>query len=176
MGFLMDEFGWKRERSAWAFGAAILLLGLPTVLFFNEGVFDEYDYWAGTVSLVVFALAEIILFAWVFGMDKGWKEINMGADIKVPTAFRFIIQFVTPLMLGWVFIASLPDIWKKITNADLKEKLAASTDPAQIQALNEQMAYLNGSRVLLVGIFVAVSYLVYIAYKKRLKEGRTTTA
>lgn len=176
MGFLMDEFGWKRERSAWAFGAAILLLGLPTVLFFNEGVFDEYDYWAGTVSLVVFALAEIILFAWVFGMDKGWKEINMGADIKVPTAFRFIIQFVTPLMLGWVFIASLPDIWKKITNADLKEKLAASTDPAQIQALNEQMAYLNGSRVLLVGIFVAVSYLVYIAYKKRLKEVRTTTA
>ncbi len=176
MGFLMDEFGWKRERSAWAFGAAILLLGLPTVLFFNEGVFDEYDYWAGTVSLVVFALAEIILFAWVFGMDKGWKEINMGADIKVPTAFRFIIQFVTPLMLGWVFIASIPDIWKKITNADLKEKLAASTDPAQIQALNEQMAYLNGSRVLLVGIFVAVSYLVYIAYKKRLKEGRTTTA
>ncbi len=176
MGFLMDEFGWKRERSAWAFGAAILLLGLPTVLFFNEGVFDEYDYWAGTVSLVVFALAEIILFAWVFGMDKGWKEINMGADIKVPTAFRFIIQFVTPLMLGWVFVASLPDIWKKITNADLKEKLAASTDPAQIQALNEQMAYLNGSRVLLVGIFVAVSYLVYIAYKKRLKEGRTTTA
>jgi hypothetical protein len=31
----------------------ILVLGLPTVIFFKEGVFDEYDYWAGTVSLVV---------------------------------------------------------------------------------------------------------------------------
>jgi neurotransmitter:Na+ symporter, NSS family len=174
MGFLMDEFGWKRERAAWAFGAAILVLGLPTVLFFNHGVFDEYDYWAGTVSLVVFAFAEIILFAWIFGMDKGWKEITTGADIKVPTMFRFVIQFVTPVILGWVFFASLPDIWKKITNADLKAKLAATTDPEVIAGINEQMAYLNGSRVLLLGIFIGVSYLVYIAYKKRLKEGRRT--
>jgi neurotransmitter:Na+ symporter, NSS family len=174
MGFLMDEFGWKRERSAWTFGLAILILGLPTVLFFNHGVFDEYDYWAGTVSLVVFALAEIILFAWVFGMDKGWKEINMGADIKVPKVFRFIIQFVTPLMLGWVFIASLPDIWSKITNADIKAKIAASSNATEIAELTTQMNYLNGSRLLLVGIFVGVSYLVYVAYKKRLKEGRKT--
>lgn len=174
MGFLMDEFGWKRERSAWTFGLAILILGLPTVLFFNHGVFDEYDYWAGTVSLVVFALAEIILFAWVFGMDKGWKEINMGADIKVPKIFRFIIQFVTPLMLGWVFIASLPDIWSKITNADIKAKIAASSNATEIAELTKQMNYLNGSRLLLVGIFVGVSYLVYVAYKKRLKEGRKT--
>jgi NSS family neurotransmitter:Na+ symporter len=62
----------------------VFLLGLPTVLFFNYGVFDEYDYWAGTVSLVIFALLEIILFAWVFGMDKGWKKLLDGADIKVP--------------------------------------------------------------------------------------------
>jgi NSS family neurotransmitter:Na+ symporter len=172
MGFLMDEFNWKRERAAWAFGGAILILGLPTVLFFEQGVFDEYDYWAGTVSLVVFALAEIILFAWVFGMDKGWKEINRGADIKVNPIFKFVIQFVTPFILGWVFIASLPDIWKKITNADLKAKLLETTDPAQIQAINDQMAYLNGSRVLLVALFISISYLVYVAYRKRVKEGR----
>ncbi len=122
----------------------------------------------------MFALAEIILFAWVFGMDKGWKEINMGADIKVPKIFRFIIQFVTPLMLGWVFIASLPDIWSKITNSDIKAKIAASTNSTEIAELTTQMNYLNGSRLLLVGIFVGVSYLVYVAYKKRLKEGRKT--
>ncbi|MFM9009034.1 MAG: sodium:calcium symporter, partial [Bacteroidota bacterium] len=174
MGFLMDEFGWKRKRAAWAFGGAILLLGLPTVLFFNEGVFDEYDYWAGTVSLVVFALAEVILFAWVFGMDKGWKEITTGADIRVPAFFRYVIQFVTPVILAWVFIASLPDIWKKITNADLKAKLAATTDPAVIEQINNQMAYLNGSRVLLLAVFIGISALVYIAYTKRKKEGRAT--
>ena len=69
-------------------------------------------------------------------------------------------------------LSSLPDIWKKITNADLKAKLLETTDPAQIQAINDQMAYLNGSRVLLVALFISISYLVYVAYRKRVKEGR----
>ena len=73
MGFMRDEFGWGRNKGAWSFGAMALILGLPTVIFYQQGVFDEYDYWAGTVSLVVFAMLETILFSWVFGMDKGWR-------------------------------------------------------------------------------------------------------
>ena len=124
MGFLSDEFGWKEKNAAWAFGIAVFLLGLPTVLFFNNGVFDEYDYWAGTVSLVLFALVEIILFAWIFGMDKGWKEINKGAEIKVPIIFKYIIQYVTPLLLGWVFINSVPDIIETLNHSASGEKIA----------------------------------------------------
>ncbi|MBX7095424.1 MAG: sodium-dependent transporter [Flavobacteriales bacterium] len=107
MSFMQDEFNWKRGKAAWSFGGIVLLLGLPTVFFFANGVFDEYDYWAGTVSLVVFALAEVILFSWVFGLDKGWKEINEGADIRVPNIFRFIIKYITPAMLLIVFIGAL---------------------------------------------------------------------
>ena len=43
------------DRSVVYVGLIVLALGLPTVFFFEHGVFDEYDYWAGTVSLVVFA-------------------------------------------------------------------------------------------------------------------------
>jgi hypothetical protein len=107
MGFMQDEFNWGRKKGAWSFGLITLILGLPTVLFFNEGVFDEYDYWAGTVSLVVFALAEIILFAWVFGMTKGWKEINAGSDIKLPQLYKPIIKYVTPVILLIVFLGAL---------------------------------------------------------------------
>lgn len=155
MGFLQDEFKWTRSKSAWTFGAAVFILGLPTVLFFNHGVFDEYDYWAGTVSLVVFALLEIILFAWVFGMDKGWKEINEGGDIQVPTIYRFIIKYVTPLFLLGVFVGSLPDLYKKI--------------------IDFSNPYVVGSRILLLALFAGIAYLVYIAYQKRLKEGRFTS-
>ncbi len=172
MGFLQDEFGWKREKAAWTFGLTVLILGLPTVLFFNYGVFDEYDYWAGTVSLVVFALLEIILFAWVFGMDKGWREITSGADIKVPTIFKYIIKFVTPIMLGLVFIASLPGIWSQIKNEGIDKQILAATDPAIIEQLKTQLLYVNISRVGLLLVWFAVAYLVYIAYKKRVKEGR----
>jgi neurotransmitter:Na+ symporter, NSS family len=106
MGFFQDEFGWKEKNAAWFFGGLVFVLGLPTVLFFNNGVFDEYDYWAGTVSLVVFALLEIVLFSYIFGIEKGWKEINTGSDIKVPMFFKYIIAFVTPALLAIVFGAS----------------------------------------------------------------------
>ncbi len=147
MAFLRDEFGWGRGASAWAFGLIVMVLGAPTVFFYNEGVFDEYDYWAGTVSLVLFALLEVILFAWVFGMDKGWKEINEGADMKIPIVYRFIIQYVTPLILLAVFIGSLPDIISKIQN------------PGN--------GYVQGARLLLLALYAGIAYAVYLAYRRR---------
>lgn len=152
MGFLEDEFSWSRTKSAWSFGLIVFLLGLPCVIFFNEGVFDEFDYWAGTVSLVVFALVEVILFAWVFGIDKGWNEITEGSDMNVPIMYKYVIKFVTPVFLLYVFIASLPDIWSKITT--------------------EGSIYIQLSRLLLVFVFVCISGMVYMAYQKRIKEGR----
>lgn len=107
MSFLMDEFGWKRSNAALSFGIITLILGLPTIFFFTQGVFDEYDYWAGTVSLVVFALLESILFSWIFGMKKGWREIMSGADIKVPLIYKYIIKYITPVALIIVFLGAL---------------------------------------------------------------------
>lgn len=173
MGFLRDEFGWKRENAAMMFGGLVLILGLPTVVFFNYGVFDEYDYWAGTVSLVVFAFFETILFAWIFGMKRGWTEIISGADIKVPIAFKYIILVVTPLLLGWVFFSSIPEIWGKITHADIQETLKTATDPAVIADLNKKMTYQNISRLLLLTIWAAIAGLVYVAYRKQKAQGLT---
>jgi SNF family Na+-dependent transporter len=147
MAFLRDEFGWKRGQSAWAFGLIVLVLGAPTVFFFNEGVFDEYDYWAGTVSLVVFAFFEVILFAWVFGMDRGWKEINEGADMRIPVFFRWVIQYITPAILFAVLMASIPDIVSKIQN------------PGN--------AYIVGARILLLALYAGIAYAVYVAYRRR---------
>ncbi|MDQ3050510.1 MAG: sodium:calcium symporter [Bacteroidota bacterium] len=192
MGFMRDEFKWSQNKGAWSFGLVTLLMGLPTVFFFQQGVFDEYDYWAGTVSLVVFALAETILFAWIFGMDKGWKEINQGGDIKIPNVYRFIIKWITPLLLLLVFLGALitpvgndwigainngweldnSSIIKQLTHSGLKEQIAAATDPAQIAILTDRLTYTTIARVMLLGLFAFISVLVYTAYKKRVKEGR----
>ncbi len=173
MGFLQDEFGWSREKSAWAFGITVLILGAPTVWFYQYGVFSEYDYWAGTVSLVVFAMLEIILFAWIFGMDKGWAEITRGADIRVPVVFRYIIQYVTPVILIAVFFGSLlgeggiiDTVMHKQLHLDLEAARSAG-DAAQVAALETKKAYINGSRLLLAGVFAAIGYLVYRAQAKR---------
>lgn len=150
MGFLQDEFNWKRKNAAWSFGAVVLVLGLPTVLFFNQGVFDEYDYWAGTVSLVVFAFVEIILFSWIFGIDRGWKEIIQSADIKVPIFYKFVIKYITPIFLGLVFFGSLPDIWNTIQHTGTKNEIAAMQNPETLQndilsIKNKELAKINDS-------------------------------
>ena len=201
MGFMRDEFGWGRVKGAWSFGLIVLLLGLPTVIFFQEGVFDEYDYWAGTVALVVFALAETVLFAWVFGIDKGWKELMSGSDLQVPTVYKFIIKYVTPAMLLLVFVGALftpvgndwsgalssllsgggweldnSSIIRTIANTGLHQQLAAATDASEVTRLQDRLFYTNLARILLLITFAGLAVLVYVASLRRMKNSSTTAA
>ncbi|RNL85663.1 sodium:calcium symporter [Sinomicrobium pectinilyticum] len=200
VSFMQDEFGWNRKKGAWAFGLVTLIMGLPTVFFFREGVFDEYDYWAGTVSLVVFAMMETILFSWVFGLKKGWREINMGADIKIPGIYKYIIKFVTPVILIVVFLGTVfapkgndwsgnirslfsgngwpldnLSIINKITNSGLRQQIANATDPVEIQRLQENLSAVNMARGFLLVLLIFILVLIYVSYKKRVREGRVTT-
>lgn len=195
--FMKDEFGWKNNRSAWTFGAMVFLLALPPILFYKYGVFDEYDYWAGTVCLVVFAMFEMVLFSWIFGMDKGWKEITRGADIKVPRFFRFVIKYITPAMIVIVFFGAVfaPEnndwlgylsglfngepwvfdtgsIISQLNYGGLKGQLAQASTTLEMDLIKKKMLYSKIARFLLVFVFAFISVLVYIAYKKRLKENK----
>ncbi|MGD9492045.1 MAG: sodium-dependent transporter [Bacteroidales bacterium] len=196
-GFLEDEFKWSRKKTALAFGLIILVIGMPTVLFFNQGVFDEYDYWTGSFALFVFAAFEAVLFAWFFGIKKGWKEINTGADIKVSGVFRFLIAYVTPVLLIIVFLGAVftpvgndwiaafqglsdgqgwafdhESLVGKLMNNGLKEKIAVATDPAVIADLEYRLLLTNLSRLLLLTVFVGIALLVRKAYYRHKKEGR----
>lgn len=148
MGFMEDNFGWGRRKAAWTFGLAILLLGIPIVL--SQEAFNEFDYWVGTLALVVFAIAEIIMFAWAFGMEKGWAEITEGADIKVPAVFKYVIKYVTPVFLLVVFIGSIPEIWSNLTKPITSYVLIA--------------------RLMLLAVFAGVALLVYFAKAKEKRE------
>jgi hypothetical protein len=52
-------------------------------------------------------MMETILFAWIFKMKKGWKEMNYAADLKLPKVFYFIIKYITPALLIIIFLAAL---------------------------------------------------------------------
>jgi SNF family Na+-dependent transporter len=199
MGFMRDEFDWGRNKAAWSFGGLALLMGLPTVFFYNQGVFDEYDYWAGTVSLVVFALLETIVFSWIFGIDKGWREINEGADIKIPNIYKFIIKYITPTLLLIVFLGALftplnndwsgnlhalftgngwtldnSSIINQLAFTGLNQEIAATTDAATLDKLHDKKFFISFARFMLLGLFLFISVIVYLAFLKRRKEGRAT--
>ncbi len=196
IAFMKDEFKWGHNWSAVSFGLIVLALGLPTVFFFEYGVFDEYDYWVGTVALIVFAMMEVILFSWIFGLDKGWKEITSGADIKVPKIYRYIIKYVTPVMLILVFLTSMVNpsngdwsgafnqlftegswpladgsIIGKSMNKGIYAQLENETNPEKITFLEDTIFYVNSSRLLLIGVFIGICALVYIAWRKRFIQG-----
>lgn len=188
MGFVEDEFNWSRKKAAYTLGLLILVLALPTIFFFEAGVFDEYDYWTGTVALVVFAVAEIILFGWVFGMEKGWNEINDGADIKVPRIYKPIIKWVTPIFLITILISALikpiggeMSDWQSAFHQLISHgswPFASDSIIGQIFHINEKVVWFNNgvptvmfikdmSRLLLLLTIAGLSYMVHIASRKR---------
>ena len=61
-------------------GGAMVVLGLPIVLWLKAGYLDQYDFWVGTFGLVVFSLVEVILFGWMFGGGNMW-----GKSVATPT-------------------------------------------------------------------------------------------
>lgn len=107
VAFLSNNYDWSQKRTSYFLGIVIFIMALPCILFFDKGVFDQYDFWGGTVSLFFFAMLEAIAFSWVMGVNKGWKLIHENADIQLPGVFRFILRFITPTMLIVIFVASL---------------------------------------------------------------------
>ncbi len=108
MAFLQDEAGLRRGSAAAVIGLFWLLGSIPVVFFLRYGFLDELDFWAGTLGLVLVSAIEVVFFSWVFGIDRGWKELHRGALMKVPRIFRFTMQYVTPVALalilgGWVY-------------------------------------------------------------------------
>jgi SNF family Na+-dependent transporter len=112
VALIQEGFSITRSRAVGLTGLALFLLSQPVVLM--QGVLDELDFWAGTFSLLLFGFAEVIIFAWVFGMDRGWAEITRGAAIRVPTLVRGVLRYVTPVFLGLILLGfslqSLPGV------------------------------------------------------------------
>ncbi len=108
VAFLQDEFKLPRAGAALLVGMVWIMGGLMVAFGLKYGFLGELDFWAGTVGLVVFSAIEVILFAWIFGMTRGWEELHQGAKIRVPKVFRHIIRYVTPVALllilaGWIY-------------------------------------------------------------------------
>jgi len=152
IAFLEDEFNITRKRAVLIFAAVTFILCQPAIFFLGRGVVDELDFWGGTFCLVLFAAVEVVLFAWVFGMENAWKEIHHGADMNVPGVYKFIIKYITPLFLFailgfWLYQDGIPIILMK--------------------SVGPNKAFVLATRFFLILIFISIAIMVKIAWARK---------
>ena len=129
-----------------------------------------------------------MVFVFVFGMDKGWKEITTGADINVPKIFKFIISYVTPVFITLIFIGALfkPETsWIAAVSSLFSGNGWPFANDSVIGVIihKESENYVwfhNGeltkefikdlTRLILLCVFLGISFLVYNAWKKKNKK------
>jgi SNF family Na+-dependent transporter len=184
MAFLEDEYRFKRNPSAISVGILILVIGFFCIWLYPGGALDEFDYWAGTFGLVLFALLEIFAFISIFGIKDGWAEITRGADIKISLFFRWTIRYVTPTFITIIFITSLikpKAAWGEAFSqlfSGAGWPLASDSVIGKILHVGEKIVWFeNGqptkvfvldlSRMLLTVIFVLICILVHRIFKKK---------
>lgn len=158
MAFMQEEFGFQRGNVALGLGAVALVLGLANIWWLQQGFLDEWDFWAGTFGLVVFAFIEVWIIRLAFGVHNFWDELHQGADLRVPAFFRFVIMWLTPLFLTgllvwWAWDAALPKL------------LMEGVDPDNVGAI-----WL--SRLVMVGMLLVGLLLIREAWRRNPRRAR----
>ena len=104
IAFLEEGLHINRKQSVSILGL-FTALGVGFVFYFSKEVkaLDTLDFWMGTFMIFILATIQIILFGWVVGIEKGWKEAHQGASMRIPRVFKFIMKYISPLFLLVIF-------------------------------------------------------------------------
>lgn len=146
VALLEETWGVTRKRATSLVCGALFLLAQPVIFFHRYGFLDELDYWIGAIALVVFALLEVIVFAWIFGIERGWAEIEKGARLMPARLFKPVLKYVTP-----AYLIGILGFWAW---GELPKMIALDGVPAEAQP------YRVGARWMAAALLLATFALV----------------
>ena len=104
IAFLEEAMHIDRKQSVALLGL-ITAVGCGFVVYFSKDVkaLDTMDFWVGTFLIFVLSTIQIIVFGWILGVDKGFKLAREGAAVQIPSFFKFVMKYVSPLFLLTIF-------------------------------------------------------------------------
>lgn len=114
IALLEEGLGLTRKPSVAILGF-VTLSGTLFIVYFSKGfaALDTVDFWMANFFIFIFATIQTIVFGWVVGKEKGYRELQTGAEIHIPRGIMFVIRYVSPAYLLVVFIVwsvkQLPD-------------------------------------------------------------------
>ena len=104
IAFLEESLKIGRRRSVALLGFTTAL-GSLFVVYFSKDVkaLDTLDFWVGTFLIFILATIQIIVFGWIFGLDRGLEEAHRGSVLRIPSFYGPVIKYVCPLFLLTIF-------------------------------------------------------------------------
>jgi len=156
VSFLIDELNIPWKRAVIVTAIAVFIPVHLVIFFLKYGFLDELDFWIGTVSLPLLGTIEVILFSWVYGINKGFEEMHKGAWLRVPDIYRFVLKYITPLCLIILFFVW---IWQDGVRIFFLEGVPAEIKPYRWLA-----------RGLILVTFLLCSWLVHLVWKEKKNE------
>ena len=158
IAFLEETMGIGRKQSVVILGI-ITTMGAAFVLYFSSGTIalDTIDFWVTNLLMVSLALIEIIVFAWIIGLDKALDTAHQGAAIRIPHFMRPILKYVSPIFLiiifgSWLFGSVFG--------------LTGTTD-SKVQMLldGNNVAWMSVGLIVLIGLFFTFLTIASPRYK-----------
>ncbi|MCA8987372.1 MAG: sodium:calcium symporter, partial [Planctomycetaceae bacterium] len=155
IAFFEEGLGLKRHAAAAILGL-LSVIGSGFVIFFSKDLtaLDTLDFWVGTTAIFILAMVQAVMYGWIFGIERGHRELHVGAHIQVPYLVQIMLKYVTPLYLIVIFIA-----------------FCYSNVPGYVTSImNNRVAVVSICFVIAVASFLTL--LVHIAGIRWMKEGR----
>lgn len=154
IAFLEEGLNIGRRASVTILGL-ITLFGAGFMLYFSAGMtaLDTVDFWVGTAFIFVLATLEVLLFSWVFGVERGYNEAMRGAQLKIPRVWKFVIKYISPTYLLAIFF-----FW-------CRDNL-----PGRVQTVRDETVPFY-SALLILAVAVLITILINIASRRWDKHG-----
>ena len=119
MSFVIDMFGWSRNKAALVNCVIILIASLPCVFGYNiwsdlnliggRDVLDSEDFIVSNLLLPIGSLVYLLFCVtkWGWGFEKYLDEANTGKGLHISKKLKPYFQFILPLLILFILIQGL---------------------------------------------------------------------
>ena len=173
IAFLEEGLGIGRKASVALLGL-VTAIGTLIVWWFSKDLkaLDTIDFWVGTLFIFLQGTILIILFGWFIGMDRGWQEAHLGAEMRIPAFFKPIIKYVSPAFLLVIFVMF---VLKNVCGWNFEFGAAAQFKPTGyvqdlVGANHSNVGRLAALLIVVFSIFTLI--LIHLAGRRWKLDGR----
>ncbi len=131
-------------------------MGAGFVLYFSGDLksLDTIDYWVSNLLMVSLGALQIIIFSWVVGVDRSLEAAHVGASVRIPGFYRWVMKWVSPAFLVVIFAAWLAKDVLGLPYRDGEAQVSGYTRDLFVEP--NVVAWMSVALVMLLGVFITL--------------------